>query len=74
MSVKKVFVDTLKSVTDKKVFVDTLKFATDRDLKKSLSTLIILQDFQKKISAIDEIEFIDLIFMLSIMDLYISNT
>ena len=58
----------------KKVFVDTLKFATDRDLKKSLSTLIILQDFQKKISAIDEIEFIDLIFMLSIMDLYISNT
>ena len=33
----------------KKVFVDTIKFAIDRDLEKSLSTLIMLQDFHKKI-------------------------
>ena len=45
MSVKKVFLNTLKSVTDKKVFVDTLKFATDMELKNSLSTILMLQDF-----------------------------
>ena len=55
----------------KKVFVDTIKFATDRDLKNSLSTLIMLQDFHKKISVNDEIDLLDLIFMLSIMELYI---
>ena len=55
----------------KKVFVHTIKFATDRDLKKSLSTLIMLQDFHKKISVNDEIDLLDLIFMLSIMELYI---
>ena len=74
MSVKKVFLNTLKSVTDKKVFVDTLKFVTDMELKNSLSTILMLQDFYKKNSMIDEIDFLDLFFMLSIMDLYISNT
>ena len=29
----------------KKVFVDTLKFATDMELKNSLSTILMLQDF-----------------------------
>ena len=54
----------------KKVFVDTIKFATDRDLKKSLSTLIMLQDFHKTIIVNDEIDLLDLIFMLIIMELY----
>ena len=58
----------------KKVFVDTLKFATDMELKNSLSTILMLQDFYKKNSMIDEIDFLDLFFMLSIIDLYISNT
>ena len=55
----------------KKVFVDTIKFATDRDLKKSLSTLIMLQDFHKKFSVNDEFDLLEIIFMLSIMQLYI---
>ena len=55
----------------KKVFVDTIKFATDRDLKKSLSTLIMLQDFHKKFSVNDEFYLLEIIFMLSIMQLYI---
>ena len=46
----------------KKVFVDTIKFATDMELKNSLSTILILQDF------------FDLFFLQSIMDLYIPNT
>ena len=46
----------------KKVFLDTLKFATDRELKNSLSTILMLQDF------------FDLFILQSIMDLYISNT
>ena len=29
----------------KKVFLDTLKFATDRELKNSLSTILMLRDF-----------------------------
>ena len=29
----------------KKVFVDTLKFATDMELKNSLSTILMLRDF-----------------------------
>ena len=55
----------------KKVFVDTIKFATDRDFKKSLSTLIMLQDFHKKFSVNDEFDLLEIIFMLSIMQLYI---
>ena len=46
----------------KKVFVDTLKFATDMELKNSLSTILMLQDF------------FDLFFLQSIMDLHIPNT
>ena len=46
----------------KKVFVDTLKFATDMELKNSLSTILMLQDF------------FDLFFIQSIMDLHIPNT
>ena len=46
----------------KKVFVDTLKFATDMELKNSLSTILMLQDF------------FDLFFLQSIMDLSIPNT
>ena len=46
----------------KKVFVDTLKFATDMELKNSLSTILMLQDF------------FDLFFIQSIMDLQIPNT
>ena len=46
----------------KKVFVDTLKFATDMELKNSLSTILMLQDF------------FDLFFIQSIMDLHITNT
>ena len=29
----------------KKVFVDTIKFATDMELKNSLSTILMLRDF-----------------------------
>ena len=46
----------------KKVFVDTLKFATDMELKNSLSTILMLQDF------------FDLFFIQSIMELHIPNT
>ena len=46
----------------KKVFIDTLKFATDMELKNSLSTILMLQDF------------FDLFFIQSIMDLHIPNT
>ena len=46
----------------KKVFVDTLKFATDVELKNSVSTILMLQDF------------FDLFFIQSIMDLHIPNT
>ena len=46
----------------KKVFVDTLKFATDMELKNSLSTILMLQDF------------FDLFFIQSIMDLHIPDT
>ena len=53
MSVKKVFVDTINLATE---------LATDRDLKKSLSSILILQDF------------FDLFFLQSIMDLSIPNT
>ena len=55
----------------KKVFVDTIKFTTDRDLKKSLSTLIMLQDFHKKFCANDEFDLLETIYMISIMQLYI---
>ena len=46
----------------KKVFVDTIKFATDMELKNSLSTLIIYQGFLKKFKN-DGIDLLDLIFI-----------
>ena len=54
-----------------KLFVDTIKSTTDRDLKKSLSTLIMLQDFLKKFCANDKFDLLEQIYMISIMDLYI---
>ena len=62
--------DMIMSV--KKVFVDTIKFATDRDLKKSLSTLIMLQDFHKKFSVNDEFDLLEHNFYAKLlMQLYI---
>ena len=46
----------------KKVFLDTLKSITDMELKNSLSTILMLQDF------------FYLFFIQSIMDLHIPNT
>ena len=46
----------------KKVFLDTLKSVTDMELKNSLSTILMLQDF------------FDLFFLQSIMDLSTPNT
>ena len=49
----------------KEVFVDTMKFATDRDLKNSLSILILLKEFQKKIN--DDIDLLDIFYMLYVL-------
>ena len=46
----------------KNVFLNTLKSVTDMELKNSLSSILILQDF------------FDLFILQSIMDLYIPNT
>ena len=49
----------------KEVFVDTMKFATDRDLKNSLSILILLKEFQKRIN--DDIDLLDIFYMLYVL-------